>query len=76
MKRKLTSSKETITKIFGKCISVLMNSKKGYQPQADVIKKDDGTIVADTTSILITWEQFYSNLLNVNQSTDLEESKI
>ena len=52
MKRKLTSSKETITKIFGKCISVLMNSKKGYQPQADVIKKDDGTIVADTTSIL------------------------
>ena len=25
--------------------------KKGYQPRANVIKKDDGTIVADTTSI-------------------------
>ena len=29
--------------------------KKGYQPRAYVIKKDDGTIVADTTSILSRW---------------------
>ena len=43
--------------------------KKGHQPHAYVIKKDDGTIVADTTSIL-------SNLLNVNQSTNLEGSEI
>ena len=27
--------------------------KKGYQPRAYVIKKHDGTIVADTTSILL-----------------------
>ena len=40
--------------------------KKGYQPRAYVIKKQDGTIVADTTSILSRWEQFSSNLLNVN----------
>ena len=26
--------------------------KKGYQPRAYVIKNDDGTITADTTSIL------------------------
>ena len=39
--------------------------KKGYQPRAYVIKKHDGTIVADTTSILSRWEQFFSNLLNV-----------
>ena len=43
--------------------------KKGYQPRAYVIKKHDGTIIADTTSILRRWEQFFSNLLNVNQST-------
>jgi hypothetical protein len=36
-------------------------SKKGYQPHAYVLKKDDGTIVAETTSILNIWEQFYSN---------------
>ena len=29
--------------------------KKGYQPHAYVIKKHDGTIVADTTSILSRW---------------------
>jgi len=32
--------------------------------------------VADTSSILSRWEQFYSNLLNVNQSSSLEESEI
>ena len=42
--------------------------KKGYQPRAYVIKKHDGTIVADTSSILSRWEQLFSNLLNVNQS--------
>jgi hypothetical protein len=30
--------------------------KKGYQPRAYVLKKHDGTIVADTTSILSIWE--------------------
>ena len=43
--------------------------KKGYRPRAYIIKKHNGTIVADTTSILNRWEQFFSNLLNVNQST-------
>ena len=28
---------------------------KWYQPHAYVMKKDDGTIVADTTSILSRW---------------------
>ena len=47
--------------------------KKGYQLLAYVIKKHDGTIVADTSSILSRWEQF---LLNVNQSTSLEGSEV
>ena len=46
----------------------------GYQPHACVIKKDDGTIVTDTTSILTRWEQFYSNFLNVNESSRLKGS--
>ena len=47
--------------------------KNGYQPRAYVIKKDGGTIVADTTSIL-SRIKFYRNLLNVNESTILERS--
>ena len=38
--------------------------------------KHDGTIVADTTSILSRWEQFFSNLLNVNQSTSHGRSEV
>ena len=34
--------------------------KKGNQPRDYVIQKHDGTIVADTTSILGRWEQFFS----------------
>ena len=49
--------------------------KKGYQPRAYVIKKHDGTIVADTTTILGRWEKLFSNLLNVNQSTSHEGVK-
>ena len=50
--------------------------KKGYQPRAYVIKKYNGTIVADTTSILSRWEQFISNLLNVNHSSSHEDSEV
>jgi hypothetical protein len=50
--------------------------KKGYQPRAYVIKKHGDTIVADTTDMLSRWEQFFSNLLNFNQSTNHEGSEI
>ena len=33
-------------------------------------------MVADKTSILSRWEQFFSNLLNVNQSTSHEGSEV
>ena len=48
--------------------------KKSYQPRAYVIKKHNGTIVTDTTIILSRWEQFFINLLNVNQSISHEGS--
>ena len=44
----------------------IIEFKKGFQPRAYIIKKHDGTIVADTTRILSRWEQFFSNLLNVS----------
>ena len=50
--------------------------KKGYQPRPFVIKKHDGAIVADITSILSRWEQFFNNLLNVAQSTRHEGSEV
>ena len=50
--------------------------KKGYQPRACIKRKNVGRVVANTTSILSRWEQFYSHLLNVNQSTNLNVSEI
>ena len=50
--------------------------KNDYQPRAYVIKKHGCTIVADTTSALSRWKLFFSNLLNVNQSTNRKGSEI
>ena len=58
---------------ISKCINEF---KKSYQPQVYVINKYDGTIVGDTTSILSRWEQFFSNLLNVNQISSHEWSEV
>jgi hypothetical protein len=54
----------------------IIEFKKGRQPRAYVIKKHDGIIVADTTSILNRWEQFFNNLLKVNQCTSHEGSEL
>ena len=51
-------------------------SKNGYEPRAYVKNKHDSTIKADSTSILSRWEQFFSNLLHVNQSTSHEGSEV
>ena len=50
--------------------------KKCYQPRDYVINKDGSTIVADTASILSRREQFFSNLLNVQQISSHEGSEI
>ena len=53
MKTKVTRSRKTVrTKIFGKCNKGINEFKNGCQPRAYVINKDDGTIMAETASIL------------------------
>ena len=46
--------------------------KKSYRPCANVKKKDDGTLVPDTISMLSRW----GHLLNVNQSSSIQGSEI
>ena len=56
-KQKLASSRKTVrTKRIRKKYKRINEFKKGYQPCAYVIKKDEGTVVADPTSILSRWE--------------------
>ena len=71
MKAKVNMLKDNRKKIY-KGVNIF---KKGHQTRAYVIK-NDYTIAADTTSILSKWQHFYSNLLNVNQSSTLEGNEI
>jgi hypothetical protein len=51
---------------------VINKFKKDYQPCAYILKKYDGTIIVDTTSLLGRWEHFCSILLKVQTSSTLE----
>ena len=53
-----------------------MNSKRDINRAFMFIKKSYGIIIADTSSILRWWKQFYSYLLNVHQSSSFERNEI
>ena len=66
VKAKVNKFEEIVrTKKYSVLYKVINAFKKVYQPHACLIKKYDGTLVADTSSTLNRWEQFYSDLLNI-----------
>ena len=40
--------------------------KKGYKPRNNTIKDQKGDLVADSHSILVTWRNHFSQLLNIH----------
>jgi len=40
--------------------------KKGYEPRCNIVKDEKVDIVADTHSILVSWRNYFSQLLNVH----------
>ena len=65
MKAKVNKLEENgKNKTFREMCKEINEFEKVYQPPAYVIKKDDGKIVADTTSILNKREKFYCSLID------------
>ena len=52
MKVKVNTHEENSKTVNGEIYKGINEFKKGYQPHAYIIKKHDGTIVADTSNIL------------------------
>ena len=40
--------------------------KKGYQPRTRIVKDEKGDLVADSHSIMATWRNYFSQILNVH----------
>jgi hypothetical protein len=50
--------------------------KKGYQPRINIIKDENGNLLADPQSVLNTWKNFFKQVLNVHEIHDVRQKDI
>ena len=50
--------------------------KKGYQPRCNIVKDEEGDLVADSHSILARWRNYFSQLFNVYGVKDVGQAEI
>ena len=50
--------------------------KKGYQPRTNIVKDEKGDLVTDSTHILVTWRNHFSELLNIHAVNEVRQPKI
>jgi len=50
--------------------------KRAYQPRTNVVKDENGVLVADSHSILARWGDHFSQLLNMHGFNDVRQTEI
>ena len=50
--------------------------KNGYQPRTNIRKDEKGDLVADSYSIVASWRNYFSQLLNVHGVHDIKHTDI
>jgi hypothetical protein len=50
--------------------------KKGYQPRTNVVKDENGDLVAECHSILAGWRNYFFQLLNVHGVNNVKQTEI
>jgi hypothetical protein len=50
--------------------------KKGYQPRTNIIKDENGNLLADPQSVLNRWKNFFKQVLNVHWVHDVRQMDI
>jgi hypothetical protein len=46
--------------------------KRGYQPKTNLVKDENGDLLADSHNILNRWKNYFSQLLNVLNGTRID----
>jgi hypothetical protein len=69
--------KETATNSKNKNIRNLHRGihefKRGYQPGNNLVKDENGDLLADFRNILNKWKNYFSQLLNVHNASDVRQ---
>jgi hypothetical protein len=50
--------------------------KNCYQPRGNLLKDENGDLLADSRNILNRWKNFFSQLLNVHRVSDVRQTEI
>jgi hypothetical protein len=50
--------------------------KRGYQPRSNLVKDENGDMLADSNNIVNGWKSYFSQLLNVHCVSDLRQIKM
>jgi hypothetical protein len=50
--------------------------EKGYQPRINIIKDENGNLIADPQNVLNRWKHFFNQVLNVHEIHDVRQMDI
>jgi hypothetical protein len=50
--------------------------KRGYQPRSNLVKDENGDLLADSQNILNMWKSYFSQLLNVHNVSNVRQIEI
>jgi hypothetical protein len=50
--------------------------KKGYQPRINVIKDENGNLLADPQNVLDRWKNFFNQVLNIDGVHDVRQKDV
>jgi hypothetical protein len=53
-----------------------VNLRGGYQPRSNLVKDENGDLLADSNTILNRWKSYFSQLLNVDDVSDVRQIEI
>jgi hypothetical protein len=66
-----TNSKNKNIRDLCRCIN---ECKTGYQPRTNLVKDENGDMLADSHSILNKWKNYFCLLLNVHGVNDIRQT--
>jgi hypothetical protein len=50
--------------------------KKGYSPTTNIVWDDKDDLIADSHSILASWRNHFSQLLNIHEVNDVRQTEL
>jgi hypothetical protein len=54
----------------------IIGFKRGYQPRNNLVKDENGDLLADSYNILNRWKNYFSQLLNVHNVSDVRQIEV